>query len=311
MSRPARFLVLRGGAIGDFLLTLPVFQALRARWPDAWIEVLGYPHVAGLASAAGLVNRVDSLDRAGVARLFSVAPDFPEEQVRHLRSFDFVLSYLHDPTGLVRENLKSAGARVVLHGSPIVERGHAVEHLMKPLESLAIYAGGEHPSLALPGVHREAGRRWFRERGLREPVLAVHPGSGSAAKNWPLDRFVEAARRIGAARHLDYFYVLGEADRGLSDALHRMDGLRPVLKEAPLLEVAGVLSGGRLYLGNDSGITHLAAAVGVPTVALFGPSDAVRWGPRGPLVRVVRAPDSDLNELAVDVVLQVMDGLLA
>lgn len=310
MTRPARFLVLRGGAIGDFMLTLPVLQALRARWPDAWIEVLGYPHVAELALAAGLANRVESLDRAGVARFFSVVPEFPEEQVAYLRSFDFVVCYLHDPTGIVRENLKLAGARDVLYGSPMVERGHAIEHLLKPLESLAIYAGGEQPALGLAEAQREAGRRWIREQGLRAPVMAVHPGSGSPAKNWPLDRFVETARRIGTSRRLDFFYLLGEADRGMSAALARMDPARPVLKEAPLREVAGVLSACRLYLGNDSGITHLAAAVGAPVVALFGPSDDSRWGPRGPSVRVVRAPDSDLNDLEVDAVLSVVEGLL-
>lgn len=310
MTRPARFLVLRGGAIGDFLLTLPVVQALRARWPDAWIEVLGYPHVAALAMAGGLVNRVESLERAGTARFFSAAPEFPAEQIAYLRSFDFVISYLHDPTGLVRDNLKLAGARVVLYRSPIVESGHAIEHLMKPLESLAVYAAGESPSLAVDRGDREAGAGWLRERRLRPPVLAVHPGSGSPKKNWPADRFVELARRVAAEGGCSYFYLLGEADRGIAASLARMDPERPVLKEASLRQVSSVLSACRLYVGNDSGITHLAAALGIPTVALFGPSDAARWGPRGPHVRVIHAPDSDLNELGTEAVCEVVRSLL-
>ena len=67
---PPRFLVLRGGAIGDFIVTLPVLQALRDRWPDAYVEIWGYPHVARLALAAGLAQRVVSLDRAEMARFY-------------------------------------------------------------------------------------------------------------------------------------------------------------------------------------------------------------------------------------------------
>jgi heptosyltransferase-2 len=311
MPKQARFLILRGGAIGDFILTLPALRAVRARWPDAWIEVIGYPHVANLALAAGLANRVDSLDRAGMARFFSASPDFPPEQVAYIRSFDFIISYLHDPAGMVRENLLLAGARKVLYGSPIVERGHAIEHLMKPLESLAIYAENERSVLDLPEKNRENGRRWLSEQGLREPVLAVHPGSGSPKKNWPVDRFVELARRAARGHGLSYFYVLGEADREMVGSLERMDSGRVALKESSLLQVASVLSACRLFVGNDSGITHLAAAVGVPTVALFGPSDETRWGPRGPRVRVLRASGGDLNTLSVEPVLKAIAELLA
>ena len=71
MNKQIRFLILRGGAIGDFILTLPAIAAVRERWPDAYIELIGYPHIANLALAAGLVDHVDSLDRAEMARFFS------------------------------------------------------------------------------------------------------------------------------------------------------------------------------------------------------------------------------------------------
>lgn len=311
MTRPARFLVLRGGAIGDFILTLPILKAIRTRWPDAWIEVIGYPHVANLALVDGLVNRVESLDRAGIARLFSALPEFPPEQVAYLRSFDFVISYLHDPAGLVAENLRLAGAREVFYRSPIVERGHAIEHLMKPLESLALYADNDSPRLNVSAEDRAEGRRWLLQRGLEEPVLALHPGSGSPKKNWPADRFVEVARRAARRHGLSYFYIMGEADRVIADGLDRMDPNRAELKEESLGRVASVLSVCRLYVGNDSGITHVAAAVGVPVIALFGPSDDTRWGPRGPNVRILRAPDSDLNELDIEPVLNLISELMA
>lgn len=311
MTRPARFLVLRGGAIGDFILTLPALRALRTRWPDAWIEVIGYPYVANLALAAGLVDRVDSLDRAGIARFFSALPDFPPDQVTYIRSFDFIISYLHDPAGIVRENLLLAGARKVLYGSPIVERGHAIEHLMKPLESLAIYADNDRPILDIPVEQRENGRRRLSEQRLAEPVLALHPGSGSPKKNWPTDRFVELAREAGRRFGLSPFYLLGEADREIAAHLERADPAAVVLRETSLAQVAAVLSACRMYVGNDSGITHLAAAVGVPVVALFGPSDETCWGPRGPSVRVLKAEGGDLNALRVETVLNAIADRLA
>ncbi|MBU1693361.1 MAG: glycosyltransferase family 9 protein [Verrucomicrobia bacterium] len=311
MTRQARFLVLRGGAIGDFILTLPALRALRTRWPDAWIELIGYPYVANLALAAGLVDRVDSLDRAGIARFFSAAPDFPPDQVTYIRSFDIILSYLHDPTGMVRENLLLAGARQVLYGSPIVESGHAIEHLMKPLESLAIYADNDRPVLDIPVEQRENGRRWLSEQRLAEPVLALHPGSGSPKKNWPIDRFVELARGAGRRFGFSSFYLLGEADREIAAPLERAAPDAVVLRETSLTQVAAVLSACRMYVGNDSGITHLAAAVGLPVVALFGPSDEACWGPRGPPVRVLKAEGGDLNALRVETVLSAIAELLA
>ncbi|NQT91944.1 MAG: hypothetical protein HQ559_04215, partial [Lentisphaerae bacterium] len=94
MTHP-RILVLRGGAIGDFVLTLPALRLLRERWPDAHIELVGYPHVASLADAGGLVDRVRSLDSADIARLFSLRPDLPASQREYLSSFHIVLSYLY------------------------------------------------------------------------------------------------------------------------------------------------------------------------------------------------------------------------
>ena len=113
---PIRILVLRGGAIGDFIVTLPALQKLRERWPEAHIELVGYPHIAELARAAGVVNVVASLDKAEIARFFSLGPTFPTTQREYVSSFHFVVSYLHDPDDTVRQNLMAAGARQVLAG---------------------------------------------------------------------------------------------------------------------------------------------------------------------------------------------------
>ncbi|HBA84508.1 MAG TPA: hypothetical protein DCZ95_10480 [Verrucomicrobia bacterium] len=306
MTHKARFLVLRGGAIGDFIVTLPALAALRERWPGAYIELIGYPHIANLALAAGLIDHVDSLDRAEMARFFSVCAAFTETQAAHIASFDLILSYLHDPQGVVKDNLLLAGARQVLYGSPIVQAGPASRHLLKPLESLAIYPESDVPHLLLPADLKEKGRQWLAERGLSGDVAAIHPGSGSPKKNWPLDRFVDVARQLEAAGR-SILFVAGEADSALRTALEAMKPAPALLAEATLLETASVLANVQGYLGNDSGITHLASALGLPTVALFGPSNSSIWGPRGDKTVIVAAREGVLQNIMANEVVNILN----
>ena len=312
MSEPIRahaprFLILRGGAIGDFIVTLPVLQALRAQWPGAQIEIWGYPHIANLAVAGGLAQSVVSLDRAEMVRFFVPEPQFTDAQVESIRSFDLVFNYLHDPVGQVRSNLLLAGAKQVLSGSPLIKRGHAVPFLLEPLQALAIYETDMAPELDLSGELRSAGRQRLRLLGVRGKPHVVHPGSGSPAKRWPAGRFVELIRRW-REQGREVVAVIGEADVEEAKVLARELPDLPVLAGLTLTDLAGTLVECAGFLGNDSGITHLAAAVGLPVVALFGPSDADTWAPRGRGgVKVVRAPEGELERLSLAEVWAALD----
>ena len=182
-----RFLVLRGGAIGDFIVTLPVLQALKARWPRADIEIWGYPHIARLAVAGGLASRVVSLDRAEMARFYVPVMETTPEIEEKIRSFDLVFNYLHDPEGQIRSNLLLAGAKQVLSGSPIVKRGSASRFLLEPLMDLALYDESDVPRLDISSDRAHLARAGLPD-GAPAPV-ALHPGSGGEAKKWPLERF--------------------------------------------------------------------------------------------------------------------------
>ncbi len=297
---PARFLILRGGALGDFIVTLPALTALRERWPDAEIELVGYPNLARLASEAGLVNRVTSLHGAGIARFFSLRPEFPPEQAAWIRTFDFVISYLHDPDGTVVNNLYLAGARTVLYGSPLVESIHAIDQMVKPLASLALFPAGAMVRLTFGPEAVPAGRAIAAPFCGERSFAVVHPGSGSPRKNWPTAHFVTLARRLHAERGLQPIFLTGEADADVAVALKQLAPELPHLNQLELPQVARLLAAAALYLGNDSGITHLAAAMGTPTLALFGPSQPDQWAPRGDHVQVIRAPDGDWNRLSPD-----------
>lgn len=306
-SKPARFLILRGGAIGDFILTLPAIQALRDRWPGAYIELVGYPHIANLALVAGLVDHVESLDRADAARLFTWRTTFSEEQAEHLRSFDLIISYLHDPDGVVKANLKAAGVKQVIYGSPLVKEGHAIDHLMKPLETLAIYAEEPLPRLTLKS---ERGKEWLAAHGLSGGVVAIHPGSGSPKKNWPAGNFLKLAEQLREFGQ-PHLMIFGEADAAVADVIRKeMPGVIE-LSGCTLVELASVLSACRAFVGNDSGVTHIAAALGLRTIVMFGPSDADRWGPRGSHVNVIKAPEGNLELIPTNDVLNMLRSSLA
>ncbi len=310
MIRPPRILVLRGGAIGDFMLSLPALQALRRRWPEAHIELIGYPHIAALARAGGLADEIRALDSARIARLFAPGETLPDGERAYFKSFDFVLTYLHDPGGVVRANLLSNGAREVLECPPFEGAGHAADHFVRPLETYALYEAGAAPALALNPESMAAGRVRLAAAGAAPDPVILHPGSGSAKKNWPAERFVDLARRL-RARGQALCFLLGEADNALAPRIRAASpGTGPVLENLELIEAAAVIAHARGYVGNDSGLTHLAAALGVPTLALFGPTDPAVWGPRGRRAAILRAPGGDLAALAVDAVFARLTELL-
>jgi ADP-heptose:LPS heptosyltransferase len=134
-------------------------------------------------------------------------------------------------------------------------------------------------------------------KGMPRGFLALHPGSGSPAKNWPAGRFGELARRLSPDR--EWLLVAGPADEEALESLGVPPGAR-LARELPLPPLAAVLGRAGLYVGNDSGVSHLAAAAGAPTLTLFGPTAPALWAPLGRRVEVVVAPGGRLSQLEVD-----------
>lgn len=298
MIRPARILVMRGGAIGDFIVTLPALAALRARWPDSYIELIGYPHVARLALESGWIDRIRPVNDIRLARYF--APDAPirEEDQSYFAAFDFVVQYMHDPQGALKANLKRCGVKVMIEASPLVNAVHATDHFLKPLESLAIYGADATPRLLLKD---------HIPHSMTLKRLVIHPGSGSRSKNWPLEQFVEIANRAGSLRKINVTFVTGDSEReyipGIEHALSRFERIH----NEDLVTLAYRLRGAAAFLGNDSGISHMAAATGVPVLAIFGPTNPALWAPRGIRARIIHAPEGNLANLTAD---QVWESLV-
>lgn len=299
VARP-RILVIRGGAIGDFILTLPAIQLLRANIAQSHIEVLGYKPIIELALAAGAADATRSLEHASMARLFAPQAPSEGELAEYFRSFNLIVSYLYDPDGHLRANMERMGVNTYLECAHrvVVGEGHASEQLARPLERLAMYLEDAAPMIA---VGKAA-------TSLDElPVVAVHPGSGSPKKNWPVPQWVEAGKDLAAGKmgtDVRLVLVTGEAELERGTTAQVLDGWRGLdflhWDHLPLTALAGRLAGAAAFLGHDSGISHLAAACGVPSLLFFGPTDAATWAPRNAGVQVAHAPEGDLARLPLE-----------
>lgn len=293
-----RVLVIRGGAIGDFILTLPAIRLLRENIPGIHLEILGYKPILDLALAGGLAEATRHLEHSSMAKLF--VPNIPLDgaTIEYFRGFNLVVSYLYDPDGYFRGNMERIGVKTFLEASHRVlpGQGHAAEQLARPLERLAMFLDDPAPRLMLPASELAIPAR---------PILAIHPGSGSTKKNWPLNHWVATGREMMARfPHWQLALITGEAEleRGTTAAMlsgwQGLDFLH--WDHLPLPELGSRLALASAFLGHDSGIGHLAAAVGLPAVLLFGPTDPALWAPRNPGARVLLEETGDLADLALE-----------
>lgn len=271
----ARILAVRTGALGDTIVALPALSALRrAAGPEGDLELVGtepYVHLAGNGSCA---SRVHAFDRG----------PFRADLPGFVSSFDVVVAW----TGYapLREALAASGTANVL-APPLPPPGvHASDHLLGSLAPFGIEGPATAPTLAFSAEILQEASEWIATRSLTpRGFVALHPGSGSPAKNWPEPRFRQVAELVLAAGS-GLVWIEGEADR---DRVSRLDERvpAPVARRLDLWVLGAILAQARGYVGNDSGVSHLAAASGVPSVVLFGPTDPRQWAPRGANVGVV------------------------
>ena len=275
---------MRGGAIGDFLMTLPAIGALRERWPEAQIEIVGYPHIIELARERYYADAVRPIESRAMAGFFVPRGILDPTLMEYFGNFNLVISYLFDPDSMFANNVRRCGVRQVVEASarPSQKHGmHATEHYCKPLESLAIYAT-QHSPRVFPNDDDRAVAARVLEGLTREPLVAIHPGSGSEKKNWPVEKFAALGRWLVDELAVGLLVVHGEADDAEVGQLTKLLSPRrvTVVRGLKLPELAAVIEQCALFLGNDSGVTHLAAAVGTPTVAFYGPASLHIWEPR-------------------------------
>ncbi len=308
-----RILVIRGGALGDFILTLPAIKLLRENFPQAHLEILGYKHIIALAEGRFYADATRSIEYSALARFFIPQAELAPELIDYFASFQQVVSYLYDPDQIFENNLRRCGVKHLLHAPPrLDDSAHAAQQLARPLEQLALYLENRAATLHPSDADREFAAEFLR--GKNSPFIALHPGSGSEKKNWPLDRWREIGDWIfERAPDATLLLIGGEADRAALQTLgHAWKDRRMLLAQhLPLTRLAAILERAKLFLGHDSGISHLAAALDTPCVLLFGPTDPDVWAPANPNVRIVPSPGGALKNLEVPVVKTPIERALA
>ncbi len=306
-SQTACTLVLRGGAIGDFIATLPLLESLRRAFPAEPLELVAHPSIASLAVAGGLADAIHSIESAGLAPFFAPEAELPADWSDRFRGAGRLISFLHDPDQVFAANIRRTGARSWIQGPhrPIAGGGPAARQLAAPVEIALGLKPGNPADFRLHldcAAHDEAGSFL-----VNAPWTAIHPGSGSPRKNWPVERWIEAAKTLLERRpNLRLLILGGEADHAAIRAMQAglpHDRIR-IVEHAPLPRVAALLAACDGFLGHDSGLAHLAASTGIPCVLLFGPSDAAVWSPLQPRVRIIRSPEGRLDHLPVARVLE-------
>lgn len=285
-----RILILRGGALGDFILGLPALRAVRRAFPDAHLELVAPSTVLPLAKRC--VDVATPLERAETAQLFR-EEGLPEGAIDRYRDLDLAILWIADASGVVRRNFQRLGVGQILWAPALPQQPgrHATDHLLDSLRPLGIKTTGQgdpnEPRIWPPLACQD----WPNQRvniTQTEAVIAVHPGSGGAWKCWLAECFARLIEQLQASgRRL--VLVQGPADSAAVEGVITACRTEPppTLSGLDIEDLAAFLSSCACYVGNDSGVTHLAAAVGTPTVALFGPTDPTVWGPRGAKVKVI------------------------
>ncbi|HOT49693.1 MAG TPA: glycosyltransferase family 9 protein [Candidatus Hydrogenedentes bacterium] len=253
-------LIVHTGGLGDFLLACPAMAALADEGP---IELLGRPERLALAVEGGIAAAAHDIETSGFDSLFSVSNSIIQE---FLVRFDRCIVWMRDD-GTLEHAIRACGLDDVrcIPGLPPGDwSAHASAYY-----SMALGFRNLPP---------------FRPRvaATREYDIVIHPGSGGRNKNWPWERFKMLADAL-AERGREVVWCLGPAEEQ-----GPWNAASPLLRPATPMELARHLAGAALYIGNDSGVTHLAAVVGVPVVAIFGPTDPAIWAPQGTNVHVVK-----------------------
>jgi heptosyltransferase III len=266
-----RRLILRPGAIGDCILSLPALRHLAVEYTEVWTPSAFVPLVQ-------FAQKVRALSSTGVELVGVGDFDIPAELRTTLESFDSIVSW---------------------YGANRPEFCEALQSIGVPCEFLRALPPANYPGHATTFFTRQVGAPDSNPCVEPAPIplrysVVIHPFSGSKRKNWPF----AAYQALAADLPIKTEWTAGPEEE-LDEAKRYQD----------LGELARWLKGARLYIGNDSGITHLAAALGIPTLALFGPTEPAKWAPRGDNVTVLRC--EPMEKLAIATVLAAANRLLS
>ncbi len=304
-------LIIQPGAVGDGILTLPLARLLLQEWRLDHIDIMGHTEKMGYLQGRSDITRIISIDNVKLHQLFHDSDTFTDNLSENdpiidvFRDYELVVSFLSDDKGHFERNL--AHVTIMTHTADVVTiqlipPGDYVEHAAHffmeqfiselPHSQVTIYPEVMEGQLIRPRPD-DAEKGWSILKAVgvgsdpKPTIVAIHPGSGGAEKCWPLKNYQDLSKRL-KKQGCQPVMLLGpvEQERWGQSSADELESQLPLLQGLTLDEVAAVLSCCSGYVGNDSGISHLAGGMGLGTVAIFGPSKSQNWRPLGEKVRV-------------------------
>ena len=281
-------LVIRSGALGDVLLTVPLLQTLKGSFPRARTTLWSRGDPGRFLKEAGVVDEFGDIESSQRTPLFQptsladTSQAFPGGEVE---KHDLIVCYMNAPRSVFVENVRCLAEKEFI-GWPAKPpedfSGPAWEFFLSALAELDGIVRPAEFRLSVPDRFKQRARDLYSAE-FGGSGIVIHPGSGGEAKRWPLERFLQLGERLNALSSSPVLFIVGPDDLMVANEITSAT----TIENPSLSHLAGILSCCRLFVGNDSGVSHLAGLLGVPSVVVFGPTDERVWRPCGPYVRTV------------------------
>jgi len=311
-----RAVILQPGALGDCLLTLPLVQLMKEALDLGGVDLVGHAEYVGILPERTCVDGIRSIDTAELHRLFTASASFDladqDPLINMFADYSWIITFLGEPGSDFEQNLIftancSHSAEVITLPLKPPDGGH--QHIAEfYMEQFARQSGlpSDRAKALEKGVlirvreaDRDRGVELLEQAGvdLSRRLVVIHPGSGGQKKCWHLDNHLAVAREL-RDRDLEVLFLLGpaEVERLRPSEKVQIHAAAKCLAHLALTQVVGLLSCADAFLGNDSGVTHLAAGMGVRTIAVFGPTEPAVYHPLGRAVTVFRDPAGDFAQ---------------
>jgi len=311
-----RAVILQPGALGDCLLTLPLVKLMKEALDLGGVDLVGHAEYVGILPERTCVDSIRSIDTAELHRLFTAPASFDladrDPLIHMFADYSWIITFLGEPGSDFEQNLIftancSHSAEVITLPLKPPEGEH--RHIAKfHVEQFAHQSGLSPDQAKIPekdvsirvrDIDRERGIELLEQAGvdLARRLVVIQPGSGGQKKCWHLDNFLAIAGEL-REREVEVLFLLGpaEVERLRPSEKVQIHATAKCAAHLALTQVVGLLSCADAFVGNDSGVTHLAAGMGVRTVALFGPTDPAVYRPLGRTVAVFRDPADDFAQ---------------
>lgn len=287
-------LIVHQGAIGDFILSLPALEAIHRFYSEARFNFLGRPAILEIICSRPYFNEVLDWAESRWAPLYHSNPKLQTAAYVTLPPVERIFAFCRTSGQILADNLASLFGKPSHRIDPFPDPSFGLsvsDYQCQQLEELGIPATPAPAAVIAPSQQDLLEVRGFVQQNVAtgKQLVLLHPGSGGRKKLWRPAGWLNILKRLLNYNKLQIVLLQGPADTHVVRLLRSQLEMVPLItvKNWNLGKVSALMSQASLYLGNDSGITHLAAACTTPTIALFGPTDPQIWGPQGPRVKII------------------------